>query len=32
MATLEETLRKLGLAAARGVPQLATGFVAGRIA
>ena len=27
MATLEETLRKLGLAAARGVPQLATGFV-----
>jgi hypothetical protein len=27
MATIEETLRKLGLAAARGVPQLATGFV-----
>jgi hypothetical protein len=27
MATLEETLRKLGLATARGVPQLATGFV-----
>jgi hypothetical protein len=27
MATLEETLRKLGLSAARGVPQLATGFV-----
>lgn len=27
MATLDETLRKLGLAAARGVPQLATGFV-----
>ena len=27
MATLEETLKKLGLAAARGVPQLATGFV-----
>jgi hypothetical protein len=27
MATLEETLKKLGLATARGVPQLATGFV-----
>ena len=27
MAALEETLRKLGLATARGVPQLATGFV-----
>lgn len=27
MATLEETIRKLGLATARGVPQLATGFV-----
>lgn len=27
MATVEETLRKLGLSAARGVPQLATGFV-----
>lgn len=27
MATLEETLRSLGLSAARGIPQLATGFV-----
>ena len=27
MATVEETLRKLGLSAARGIPQLATGFV-----
>jgi len=27
MADMTETLRKLGLAAARGVPQLATGFV-----
>lgn len=27
MATLEETLKKIGLATARGVPQLATGFV-----
>jgi hypothetical protein len=27
MAKIEETLKKLGLAAARGVPQLATGFV-----
>jgi hypothetical protein len=27
MATLEETLKKLGLATARGIPQLATGFV-----
>lgn len=27
MADLSETLRKLGLAAARGVPQVATGFV-----
>jgi predicted GNAT family acetyltransferase len=27
MADITETLRKLGLAAARGVPQLATGFV-----
>lgn len=27
MAALEETLKKLGLATARGVPQLATGFV-----
>ena len=27
MATLEETLRGLGLSAARGIPQLATGFV-----
>jgi hypothetical protein len=27
MATLEETLKKLGLSAARGVPQLATGVV-----
>jgi len=27
MATLEETLRSLGLSTARGIPQLATGFV-----
>ena len=27
MATIEETLRKLGLSAARGVPQVATGVV-----
>ena len=27
MATLEETIRSLGLSAARGIPQLATGFV-----
>lgn len=27
MATIEETLRSLGLSAARGIPQLATGFV-----
>lgn len=27
MATLEETLKKIGLATARGVPQIATGFV-----
>jgi hypothetical protein len=27
MATLEETLRSLGLSAVRGIPQLATGFV-----
>lgn len=27
MATLEETLKSLGLSAARGIPQLATGFV-----
>lgn len=27
MATIEETLKKLGLSVARGVPQLATGFV-----
>ena len=27
MATLEETLKKLGLATARGVPQIATGLV-----
>lgn len=27
MATVEETLRKLGLSAVRGIPQLATGFV-----
>lgn len=27
MATLEEILKKIGLATARGVPQLATGFV-----